>query len=363
MIGIRPISTYLINVQSRQYVADTQKRLQQASQELATGLVADAYESLGMSSAHSISLRSLLSQTEDFVTQNKVLMTKLDSQAEALVKVREAAQQALDLAIQSVLERTTTTRTIQNEARAAIDRMVQALNVNLAGDFLFAGIHSDRVPVVQANGDIPLSDENEPIRSPLGVVTGIIGNLVSEAKQTPANEAEARAVGDALKAFFASENSDGDNYEGTLYQGSVGAARRSARIDHNQTLEYGIQANDQAFTEIFRGLYMLASINVADIENGDAYKAYMEEAVGAVSGGIFQLQDAESRLGSQQQLLQQVQRRQEDQAVILNNRVVAMEHVDPYDAQVRMTLLETQLQATYNVSARLGQMSFVHWMR
>ena len=54
MIGIRPISTYLINVQSRQYVADTQKRLQQASQELATGLVADAYESLGMSSAQSI---------------------------------------------------------------------------------------------------------------------------------------------------------------------------------------------------------------------------------------------------------------------------------------------------------------------
>ena len=349
MIGLRPISTYLINVQSRQYVADTQKRLQQASQELATGLVADAYESLGMSSAQSISLRSMLSQTEDFVTQNKLLMTKLDTQAEALVSVREAAQQALDLAAQSVTEPTATTRTIQNEARTAIERMAQSLNVSLNGEFLFAGIDSGTMPVVQAGQEVP-----EDGRTPLEIVADLIGDL-----------SDTDAAFAAIDNFFdADQSAPTDNYEGTLYQASPdGSARRSARIDHNETLEYGIQASDEAFTEIFKGLYMLAATNVADISDGKTYAKYMEKAVGAVSTGISQLQDAESRLGGQQQLLEQVQRRQEDQAVILNNRVVAMEHVDPYDAQVRMTLLETQLQATYNVSARLGQMSFVHWMR
>ena len=39
-----------------------------------------------------------------------------------------------------------------------------------------------------------------------------------------------------------------------------------------------------------------------------------------------------------------------------------MEGVDPYEAATRLSALETQLQASYAVTARLSRMSFLNFL-
>ena len=47
---------------------------------------------------------------------------------------------------------------------------------------------------------------------------------------------------------------------------------------------------------------------------------------------------------------------------IYQSRVLDLEGVDSYEAATRISLLETQLQATYAVTARLSQLSFLNYM-
>jgi flagellar hook-associated protein 3 FlgL len=47
---------------------------------------------------------------------------------------------------------------------------------------------------------------------------------------------------------------------------------------------------------------------------------------------------------------------------IYKSQVVGLESVDPYEAASRISLLESQLQASYAVTARLSNLSFLYFM-
>lgn len=360
MFAIRPITTYLMNTQSRAMVARTQNQMNRYGQELSSGLLADTYLSLGMESSTSIGLRNIMSQTEEIVLQNKLLDSKLTTMANSMVAVREAANKAIELAIQNVTHKSGTAKSVRIEAEAAIQKITQALNIDLAGDSLFSGINSEKTPLVTKDQNI----DGMGI-TPMELVR------VEILAGPPSSVVDVNDDIDSLNAFFNSTNTPpGLNFEGTIYRGTPlldeagnEAPRRVARIDQTERLDFGVQANDEGIRTILKGLYALAAIDTSEIADNDAYRAYMEWAVGETVKGVSMLQDDEARLGSQQELLEKVQNRLNTRLVVLNNRLVDVEHVDPYDAQVRFTMLQTQLEATYNVSARLGQMSFTYWMR
>ena len=48
---------------------------------------------------------------------------------------------------------------------------------------------------------------------------------------------------------------------------------------------------------------------------------------------------------------------------ILSLHISSLETVDPYEAATRLTSAQTQLQASYAVTARLSELSFLNFMR
>jgi flagellar hook-associated protein 3 FlgL len=68
-------------------------------------------------------------------------------------------------------------------------------------------------------------------------------------------------------------------------------------------------------------------------------------------------------IGFNQQVVDRAQLRLEDKSLVQNTQIATYENVDPYEAATRMTALQTQLQASYSVTARLAELTIMNYIR
>ena len=356
---LNSVSTYQANLASRRLVARIDSAAREAGKEATTGLRADVFRSLGIRSAESLALRGIMQQNQAFITANRRTESQLDLTGLTLQAARVTAEGFLEKAVPNSLSATAAVNTLQEAARAALEEFSSQLNTSYNGAYLFAGVDTAGPPLQQWREVNPGSG-----LSPAGVVGGIIGGGITSV-------ADAAAKADELRQAFADADAaqPARNFEETFYNGSkrLDAAgqpnpRSVARIDEAQTLDYGIQANDQGFRDILRGLSMLAETDVSKITDDAAYAEWVGAAVTAVSNGVAGIRDTEVRLAFQQQRLQAALTRQEGQDDLYSSRVLALEGVDTYEAASRMTQLQSQLEATYAVTARLAGLTFLKYM-
>lgn len=123
-----------------------------------------------------------------------------------------------------------------------------------------------------------------------------------------------------------------------------------------------MQANDPAFRDVVQGLAMLAAIDATEIGDSAAYQNWVAAASAKMSAGMEGLLDSQVELDSAAARVETVNTRMQDRAVLYATRVDELVGVDSYQAATDITALETQLQASYAVTARLSQLSFLNFM-
>lgn len=353
------VSSLQFNLFSRSHVAKATTALQRTGQELSTGRKADIFADLGSRAATAINLRAREENTQAYMTANKVLDSKLEAMLTSVDGVRDTAQSVLQNALINASRPVTGASALKSEARAALESVISGLNISYNGDHLFAGTRSDRPPMTR------WSEVNSATGySPEEVLQDIVGS-------GPTTAAEAQAMMDAIDDIFASANTvDPDrNFESTFFNGTPAldasgqpSNRVSARINTGQELEYGVQGNDTAFRDIIKGLAMLVATDVSEISDEAAYAAWMEGVTQALSAGVQGALGASARIGFGQQVVETTQIRLTDLSLVQRTQIGDYENVDPYEAATRLTDLETQLQASYNVSARLSQLTILKFL-
>ncbi|MCA1777679.1 MAG: hypothetical protein LC676_19330, partial [Loktanella sp.] len=149
-------------------------------------------------------------------------------------------------------------------------------------------------------------------------------------------EADATTKAAKLADIYASAGAVPQRFESTFFNGTnlvaddgTPSARVTARIDESTVISHGIQANDPAFTDLLRGLSMLASTDASEIDDPEAYRVWVGAAVEAVSAGVAGLIDTESRLGGQQKAVENVLQMQRDRHTLFNSQVLSLEGVGP----------------------------------
>ena len=352
---VRNLSTLITQIQGRRTISRAQRDVTLLGKELSTGLKADTARSLGMRTAQSLNLRNMMQQNEEFLLGNKLLDNKLDVLAGQIGDIREAAQSMLNLTIGNTEYKTTTAKALQLESKSKLEEVIRRLNTNYNGDFLFAGIDSQTKPVANIG-------EVDPITglSPLQAMQNAIGGSIT----SPIDATN--KISEIDDMFNSTHPTDPNmNFEGTFFKGTPESdgRRMTARPDDTTVIDWGIQANDQPMRDVLKGLYMLSSIDSYQINDEDAYKAWVKEASNALNSGIEGIIQAETRLGGQQQQVVQIIEINEDKNVVLNNRIHSLEYVDLYEAQTRMAALETQMQATFSTTARLSRLTILDWLR
>ncbi len=360
MIGtIRTTSTLQGLMTDRRQAADLSQKLSQAGQEAATGLKSDVYRSLGLRSGETLALRARMDRTDAFLVSNEQLGDKLALTAKVMGNLRDVAQGFLDNAITSRDQSNLSTSVLQANAKAALDQITAQINTSFGGAPLFSGTISSPAALQPFDKVNPRSG-----LSPRDVLGQVVGAGLTDA-------ADANGKLDQLAAIFASDATApaAQRFESTFYNGTPrlaadgsAAARVSARIDENLTLDHGVQANDPAFSEMIRGLTMMASLDASKIADPDAYKAWVGSALDGIGKGIGSMLEAEARIGGQQQQVEQTLGSQRARSDLFRNQVLALEGVDAYEAATRVTQLQTQLEATYAVTSRLSKLSFLNFM-
>ncbi|MDG4648647.1 flagellin [Roseibacterium sp. SDUM158017] len=343
----------------RETVSDIQQRLDTAGQELSTGRRSDIHAAVGLRSSELLAVRSSAARNESFLSSNRLLANRLDTMAASMSGVRDTLQGFFEIAIANRGTPGPTVQQVSAAARAAYDQVVAQLNAPYQGAQLFSGTDSGSKALQgwqQAHAGTGLSPE--------GILAGIVGAGLSDAADAAAKLAEIDLVFASANAGAPATNFEASFYNGTPALDALAAPspRVSARIDEATVLQFGVQANDAAFTSALQGLAMFASVDPASFADDGAYAVWVGAALDRVAAGIDDIIGAEGQLGTQQRTLDETMRRQQDRGDLYGRHIVLLENVDPYEAATRVTELSAQLEAAYAVTARISRLSFLDYM-
>lgn len=353
------LSTMQMNLFSRQFIARTSHELQTAGQEVSTGRRSDIHGDLGPRAASVIRLRASESATQAYQKSNEFIGHKLEVMVTATDAVRDSAQAVLDISIANESTSSNGAIALQEDARAALESIISTLNINYHGDHIFSGLKSNAVSLTRW-GDVNPATGHSPAQVLSDIVTG-----------PPTDAVSAQAMIDDIDLVFSSQYSadPSRNFEATFYNGTpellsggTPSDQLIATISPGQELEYGVRANESSFRDVLKGLAMLATIDVTQITDEATYSVWMKEINASLGNGLDGILETSARIGFNQHVVETTAARLTDLSLVQRSQIGKYENVDPYEAMSRMTNLESQLQASYEVSARLSRMSILNHM-
>ena len=107
---------------------------------------------------------------------------------------------------------------------------------------------------------------------------------------------------------------------------------------------------------------MLAAFDVTDIADEDVYVAWMGEVSKVLGDASLEALRISTEPGFNQQIVENATERLENLSRVHQTQLSELEGVDPYEAATRLTNLETQLRASYEITAQLNSLSLLNYL-
>ena len=133
-----------------------------------------------------------------------------------------------------------------------------------------------------------------------------------------------------------------------------------SRVSTTQTIDTSVSANEPAFRKLAMAYTMLSDLGTN--LNQAAFQAVVDTALLGVGAAINDLAGVGAKLGTAQQLTTNATSRLLVQSDLITQQVTAMENVDPEEASVRVTNLETQLDMSLALTARIQRLSILNYL-
>src|SRR5450631_2579977 len=154
-------------------------------------------------------------------------------------------------------------------------------------------------------------------------------------------------------------------YTGEAGPGSA-RATATARIDQSVTVQYGARANETAIRWQLHSLAVLAAVTTAPTDpNAAGQVAALSQRVAqnlAPQPGQQTIQDIQSDFATAQSTMKDAASRQQQTQAMLQNIVDQAESVSPDQVASQILALQTSLQASYQTTAMLSQLSLTKFL-
>jgi flagellar hook-associated protein 3 FlgL len=334
----------------RAQILRMQSGLVGAQQEATRGRRADVGLALGRATSIVLDLRNETQALETNKTLNDVVATRLDVTQDTLTSIDDMANQF----IASILGARNAARgqeLARDTATAAINALVERLNTDHNGQFLFAGIATDTKPVAPYFST-PASASKLALDSAFQIAFGIAQNDPAAVNITPA------AMTGFIDGAFAQLFADPD--WGTTWS-SASDTEVVSRIATDRSIETSVSTNAPAFRKLMQAFAMVAELGTGNLGQG-TFEAVIDKAIAMAGEAQHALGGLRSTLGVAQDLVarssESLERRQ-DSAM---KEIGAREGIDQYSAATRVNELITQLEASYKLTARIGALSLINYL-
>ena len=270
------------------------------------------------------------------------------AQAIALAEARAAAtQQSLDQTVTLGQELTAsistllTNGTVENlqivseEGRAMLDATVAALNTRFAGRALFSGDASDQNAVIDAT------------------------TIYSASTAVLAGAATAAAAYSALTADFVGA---GGLFDTTFYTGGTGDGPQ-VEIAPGETVDYALRADEEAVRRMLLNTVIIAAAyDTTNAIPDTVRKDLLATAADGLREAMDQTINLQGRLGAAEARIATVKARNiaEDSSLAIQFNELA--GVDRYEAGLRLSDIEAQLETAFYTTARLSRLSLTNYL-
>lgn len=350
MIKAQSVSSYALSNGLRSIVAKAQTELLKAQQEASTGMLFDVGLALGARSGQTISLRKEHDRLSALTDMNKLTAERMKTSQTAIGGVVSETQKYL-----ANLTGATATaegkNAIVQSAKAGLQTTIGLLNSSYAGEYIFAGVNTDVKPV----GDYA---EGGAAKAAIGqAFESHFGFPMSDAGQVAGISAA------DMKAFLNGPLTDQfseANWSANWSQASSTVIK--SRIAPTELAETSVSANAAGFRKAAMSFAMVAELGNIGL-NDSAYSALVDKALTTTTEAISSVSQSQSTLGIAQDRTTNANTRIAAQLNILNNSVLDLEAVDPYEAATRVSALTSQIETSYAMTARLMGMSLLNYLR
>jgi len=344
------ISSLTITGILRHSTLRSQNQLVDAQKEVTTGRFADTGLALGARTELTIGLRRQFMRLESNVDTNRVLSDRLDVTQTALTSLTGVAQSFISTLIgaRNAVNGQEVTATA---AKAALESFQTILNTTHDGQHIFAGTNVDQIPLADYFATPATAGK-------LAVDAAFLADF-GIAQSDPTAIA---ITGPAMQTFL--DTTYAGLFDPVPWSATWSTAddnKMVSRIEPTRAIETSVNANEQAFRDLARAFTMAFDLGTGNL-NEAAFEAIVDTAVPLAANSIQKIGNLQGDLGVAEQETAKATARLKAQMELLNKEVLSFEAVDPYEAATRVNNLITQLESSYALTGRIGQLSLLNYL-
>jgi len=341
----------------------SRSKLDQVSEQIASGRKGTTYGALGVDARRSIELRAEMARRETtqvgirkVEARTGIMQTALNRMGEIADRMRTQAGELQNGNPQNV-------DAIASEARDALREVQGLLNSGDGSIYVFGGTDSGNPPVpgdILQSGLFTQTQSEVQGMAPGGAAT-VLANALSIAQSDAAGTTP-------FSSFLSTPVGSG---------GGLDEARVAVPIGEGRAVSYGIRANSNAAAispgppdstgswarDLIRGLAILGSLTQEQADQQPSDFRELAEGVRAQSVVAVQaLSDERGILGTVESRIGAERTRHDDVIAIAERQLSDVEDIDVAEASTRLTLLQTQLEASYRMVGQIGRLSLTSYL-
>jgi flagellar hook-associated protein 3 FlgL len=328
-------------------VASAQKEMLQLQEETVTGRHADVGAVLGAKTARTLNLHRDLQRMESLKSTNALTTQRLAASQEALSLMSTAANDAMGvlIALSGITSQDQLNLAKENLGNA-LSTFTSAANTSFSGEYLFAGINTDVMPLKDYLQE-PASDAKIAFD---GLYATHFGAIADE-DITPA---QMQAFMDDLEDSFMGPNWQGD-------WSNASDENMQSRISAAETVQSSTNTNVDGMRYMALGLVLGQELLARGISE-QTRKAVSDAAIDYMGRAISGIDGERSKLGISEARVSQANASLNAQVAILSTSIKDMEGIDTYEAATRVTTLESQLSLAYTLTSRIQNLSLLNYL-
>ena len=281
--------------------------------------------------------RSDLGRVQSYLDNISGLTSRITQMNTAMDSTRDAVTQMIDGITTAVRDSAADIPSLKVIAQNALDFVQDLANLKVDGRYLFAGSDSSSAP---------FSDEN--------VLNNNFQQQVSDWLTGVNSTAQLTANVDGMTTAQLGMN------PGLSASGQV-----TVRISETTEMDYTVRADVDGFQDIIKALGFMANMQApgpGDIPTQAELDDVIQNIMGIARAGVEKLDAAATRVGGNYNLLNAVEANHESDLATLQGLVGELENADTTDVVTQIQALQTQLQASYQVTSIVNQLSLINFL-
>jgi flagellar hook-associated protein 3 FlgL len=348
------ISNLAVTNSMRQTINQVQNELSDAQKEVVSGRYNNLGEVLGGTTSRSLNLHRDVNEMNNLLSTNSVVTQRLSSAQMALQTISDASQTALNTLValsgsQDKTQLATAAQTIND----VLDQFTDAANTSVNGEYVLSGINTDARPISDY-----ATDENGAKTAFQDAFTSYFGFPTTDPQAVSIDASDMQSfLTTVVEPMFLDPTSA--NYTWDTNWSQASDEPMTSRISQSEVVQTSASVNTDGFKYLAMGAVISTELlNIPIKEDtrkviSDAAIKYMGQAINGVDQQRTELGLSENRVSLANQTLQA-------QVNIVKLNLDDLEGVDVYEASTRITALTNQMEISYNLTARISQLSLVN---